>query len=94
MNNRKNKYFNLLYKKAHHSKDLAGWFWKKVNVLYSEYILGCDIKYMTRIGEGFVIAHASHGSVVSPSAIIGTGAVVVKDVSADAVVTGNPAKVI
>lgn len=144
MQNKKSHYFNILFRKAQDGHGLTGKIWRLLYTFYSEYVLGCDIKFTTKIGEGFTIAHAAHGSVVSPTAvigknvslrqnttigskgflgaekspiigdnvvigpnvciigdirvgensIIGAGAVVVKDVPANAVVAGNPAKII
>lgn len=144
MQNKKSKYFNALYRKAHNTNGVIGCFWKGLYVLYSEYVLGCEIKWCTEIGDGFEIFHGARGSVVSPTAIIGknvslrqnttigskgfggadespiiednvtigpnvciighirighdcvigAGAVVVKDVSPNTIVAGNPAIVI
>ena len=138
--NKKSQFFNYLYKKAH----AGNYFWKIVFDYYTQRILGCDIKHTTIIGEGFVIFHSAHASVVSPGtiigknvslrqnttigakgfsgsekspvimdgvtigpnvciigditigkgAVIGAGAVVVKDVPENAIVAGNPAEVI
>lgn len=138
--NKKSKVFNFLYIRAHKGNIVFLFLYN----LYTKYILGCDIKASTKIGTGFEIFHNAHGSVVSPTtiigknvsfrqnttigakgfngaekspvigdnvtigpnvciigdihigngAVIGAGAVVVKDVPANAVVAGNPAKVI
>lgn len=140
MINKKSKLFYFLYSRAHNGSLL----WRIIYSFYTSYALGCDIKYSTQIGENFEIFHAAHGSVVSPTtvignnvslrqnttigskgfggadkspviedyvtigpnvciigdvhigrgAVIGAGAVVVKDVPEYAVVAGNPAKVI
>ena len=140
MSNRKSEIFNKLYNHAHN----GGRFWNQIYNLYTQLVLGCDIKASTQIGEGFEIFHSAHASVVSPGtiigrnvslrqnttigakgfsgsdkspvimdnvtigpnvcimgditvgkgSIIGAGAVVVKDVPDNAVVAGNPAKVI
>lgn len=140
MTNKKSKIFYFLYKRAHRGSKI----WRFFYWYYTTYILGCDIKYTTKIGEGFKLFHAAHGSVITPAAIIGknvslrhnttigakgfdgstrspiigdnvtigpnvciigdihvgdgaiigAGAVVVKDVPKNAVVAGNPAKII
>lgn len=140
MKNRKSSIFNFLYQKAHK----GNCFWNFFYIFYTQFILGCDIKSSTKIGNGFVIYHSAHGSVISPQtvigrnvslrqnttigakgfidaekspiikdnvtigpnvciigditigegAIIGAGAVVVKDVPPHSVVVGNPARVI
>ena len=71
MQNKKSKYFNTLFRKAHSKKGIMGKFWKVLYVLYSEYVLGCEIKWYTEIGTGFEIFHGARGSVISPTAIIG-----------------------
>lgn len=71
MPNKKSRYFNILFRKAQNGRGLTGKVWRLLYTFYSEYVLGCDIKFTTKIGEGFTIAHAAHGSVVSPTAIIG-----------------------
>ena len=45
--------------------------WKLLYSIYTQYVLGCDIKCDTIIGEGFEIFHSAHGSMVSPTTIIG-----------------------
>lgn len=67
MDNRKSHIFNWLYTKAHTGNVL----WKCIYTFYTHNILGCDIKYCTHIGTGFRIYHAAHGSVISPTTIIG-----------------------
>lgn len=67
MPNKKTKIFNILYKKSH----AGNVFWKIFYNLYTQYILGCDIKCNMIIGEGFEIFHSAHGSVISPTTIIG-----------------------
>lgn len=65
--NKKSKYFNYLFSKAKKGSKT----WKLIYNIYSQYILGCDIKCTTVIGDGFEIFHSAHGSVVSPTTIIG-----------------------
>ena len=67
MPNRKTIMFNKLYMKSHSGSRL----WKLLYSIYTQYVLGCDIKCDTIIGEGFEIFHSAHGSVVSPTTIIG-----------------------
>ena len=67
MKNRKSEIFNKLYRKAHNGSK----FWNFWYNLYTQFVLGCDIKSSTQIGEGFEIFHSSHASVVSPGTIIG-----------------------
>lgn len=67
MKNKKSSIFNFLYSKAHK----GNFFWRVLYALYTQYLLGCDIKYSTKIGKGFVIYHSAHGSVISPETIIG-----------------------
>lgn len=67
MKNRKSEIFNKLYRKAHNGSK----FWNFWYNLYTQFVLGCDIKSSTRIGEGFEIFHSAHASVVSPGTIIG-----------------------
>lgn len=67
MRNRKSDIFNKLYRKAHNGSR----FWNLWYNLYTQFILGCDIKATTQIGEGFEIFHSAHASVVSPGTIIG-----------------------
>lgn len=67
MENKKSLLFNYLYKRAHKGNCV----WKFFYLFYTQLVLGCDIKYSTQIGEGFVIYHSAHGSVVSPNAVIG-----------------------
>ena len=138
MGNRKSKIFNFLYRRAHKGNN----FWRFIFDFYTTYVLGCDIKPQTVIGDGFTIYHSARSTVISPDtiigknvslrqnttigakgfhgsdkspvigdnvtigpnvciignihvndgAIIGAGAVVVKDVEANSVVAGNPAK--
>ena len=59
--------FNKLYRKAHNGSR----FWNLWYNLYTQFVLGCDIKATTQIGEGFEIFHSAHASVVSPGTIIG-----------------------
>lgn len=67
MRNRKSAIFNKLYRKAHNGSR----FWNLWYNLYTQFVLGCDIKATTQIGEGFEIFHSAHASVVSPGTIIG-----------------------
>lgn len=67
MPNRKTIMFNKLYMKSHSGSRL----WKLLYSIYTQYVLGCDIKCDTIIGEGFEIFHSAHGSMVSPTTIIG-----------------------
>lgn len=67
MPNKKTIMFNKLYLKSHSGNRL----WKVFYTIYTQYVLGCDIKCNTIIGEGFEIFHSAHGSVVSPTTIIG-----------------------
>lgn len=67
MRNRKSDIFNKLYRKAHNGSR----FWNLWYNLYTQFVLGCDIKATTQIGEGFEIFHSAHASVVSPGTIIG-----------------------
>lgn len=67
MRNRKSEIFNKLYRKAHKGSK----FWGLWYNLYTQFVLGCDIKASTVIGEGFEIFHSAHASVVSPGTIIG-----------------------
>ena len=67
MENKKSKLFNFLYHKAHKGCCL----WRFLFVFYTQFILGCDIKYNTVIGDGFEIFHSAHGSVINPATIIG-----------------------
>ena len=67
MVNRKSILFNKLYRRAHQ----GGVFWNLIYTFYTQYVLGCDIKATTQIGEGFEIFHSAHASVVSPGTIIG-----------------------
>lgn len=67
MRNRKSAIFNKLYRKAHNGNR----FWNLWYNLYTQFVLGCDIKATTQIGEGFEIFHSAHASVVSPGTIIG-----------------------
>lgn len=140
MRNKRSEIFVYLYKRAHKGNVL----WQCLYDFYSQFILGCDIKWSTQIGEGFEIFHSARSTVVSPGtiigsnvsirqnttigakgfsgseqspvigdnvtigpnvciigaikigdgAIIGAGAVVVKDVPAGATVAGNPARVL
>lgn len=149
MANLKSKLFDKLFRYGQRTIEKRALYYIGVPIrcmyyFYSNYILGVDIKLNTRIGDGFTIYHSAHGSVVSPStiigcnvslrqnttigaknfdgaelsptieddvaigpnvciigpirigkgAIIGAGAVVVKDVPPLGVVVGNPAKVI
>lgn len=149
MANLKSKLFNKLFRYGQRTIEKKTLYYIGVPVrciyyFYSNCILGVDIKLNTRIGHGFTIYHAAHGSVVSPTtvigcnvslrqnttigaknfdgaelspiieddviigpnvciigpikigkgAIIGAGAVVVKDVPPYGIVAGNPAKVI
>lgn len=65
--NKKSKLFNFLYHRAH-----KGFFvWRWIYSFYTEYVLGCEIKASTKIGENFEIYHGARGSVVSPGAVIG-----------------------
>ena len=68
---RKSKLFSWLYKKACRPKGLGRVMWNVLYVLYSEYVLGCEIKSSTKIGDGFEIFHGARGSVVSPTTVIG-----------------------
>lgn len=65
--NRKSDLFNKLYAKANRGNRI----WKLLYAMYTQYLLGCDIKCTTTIGEGFEIFHSAHGSVISPATIIG-----------------------
>lgn len=65
--NKKSAIFNFLYRKAHRGNA----FWRCLYGLYTQFVLGCDIKPSTKIGTGFKIFHSAHASVVSPSTIIG-----------------------
>lgn len=65
--NKKSKVFNFLYIRAHKGNIIFLFLYN----LYTKYILGCDIKASTKIGTGFEIFHAAHGSVVSPETVIG-----------------------
>ena len=67
MRNRKSDIFNKLYRKAQNGSR----FWNLWYNLYTQFVLGCDIKATTQIGEGFEIFHSAHASVVSPGTIIG-----------------------
>lgn len=67
MKNKKSQIFNYLYKKAHNGNI----FWRLIYSFYTQFILGCDIKYSTKIGNNFCIYHSAHGSVISPKTIIG-----------------------
>lgn len=67
MKNIRSKLFNFLYYKANRGCCL----WRIIYSFYTQFILGCDIKYKTLIGDGFEIFHSAHGSVVSPATIIG-----------------------
>ena len=140
MSNKRSQLFNYLYKRAHGGST----FWVLIFNIYTNYVLGCDIKPQMIIGEGFEIFHSARSTVIGPGtiignnvsvrqnttigskgftgsesspiignnvtigpnvciignvhvndgAVIGAGAVVVKDVEANAVVAGNPAKVL
>jgi len=56
-----------------------------------EYIEGVTLKYKARIGASVTILP---GIVVNQEALIGSGAVITKDVPAYAVIVGNPGKIV
>lgn len=144
-NNRKTAILVFLYKHSQNTPPrLLIKIYRILYFCYTRFVLGFELPYQTKIGEGFTIYHSAHGSVVNPQtkigrnvslrqnttigakgfnnddkapiiedgvtigpnvciigditigegAIIGAGAVVVKDVPPHAVVAGNPAKIL
>lgn len=67
MKNKKSEIFNNLYNHAHGGSR----FWNMIFNFYTQFVLGCDIKASTQIGEGFELYHSAHASVISPGTIIG-----------------------
>lgn len=70
MENKKSKIFNYLRQKAVH-RGLMCFLYKILYSLYTNQVLGCDIKPYTQIGSNFTIYHGARGTVISPAAIIG-----------------------
>lgn len=70
MENKKSKLYNYLRVKASMG-GVLGRLSRILYKLYSEQILGCDIPYYTKIGNGFTLFHGAHGSVVNGNTIIG-----------------------
>lgn len=54
----------------------------------------CDVPFSSNIDEGVYFCHDAFGVVINPNAIIGAGAVVIKDVPPYSTVVGIPAHVV